>query len=261
MKLNYVKYHFHYIGKSACGQKKQSRVESFQHCSQHSEPPLTAGGSMTEASQRAPTRGYTREWNGGIAYIGGHISAFVCVVMCLNDAKDSVVALCEALSTLEIHTIPQSQWVAPARKIIGNGWMKSDCDYTTIHSGHGEVCEYSLYESSGIAVSGFVLRKLFPWWNTNAWHKRNQAKAKYGLESVGTVSFQTREFPEQRNIELQRLWQTCKATRRAKEVLRFHQRITNRKSQLFFWFGRCLCRNVSLGVLFTVQFQDNKQLF
>ena len=29
----------------------------------------------------------------------------------------------------------QSGWGAPARKIIGNGWMKSDCDSTAIRSG------------------------------------------------------------------------------------------------------------------------------
>ena len=68
--------------------------------------------------------------------------------------------------------------------------------------------------------------------------------------TTDTVSFQTREFLEQRNMELQRLWQTCATTRRAKEVLRFHQRVLQRKSQLFFWFGECLCWNISLGDLF-----------
>jgi len=34
---------------------------------------------------------------------------------------------------------------------------------------------------------------------------QQRQKAEYGVESVGAVSFQTREFPEQRNIELQRL--------------------------------------------------------
>jgi hypothetical protein len=30
------------------------------------------------------------------------------------------------MNTVEIHTIPQSQWVAPARKIMGSGWMKRE---------------------------------------------------------------------------------------------------------------------------------------
>ena len=56
----------------------------------------------------------------------------------------------------------QSGWGAPAREIIGNGWMKNDCASTAIQS--GAWCnEYALlYESGGMFVIGLVLRNTFP---------------------------------------------------------------------------------------------------
>jgi hypothetical protein len=115
---SFQKFSVNTTGKRALSQKKYSRVESFQHGS-HERAVKATGMRYDWMCQRVLLDGVFRtmtERNVNTQCRGCHYGY-----------RRYKPGFCEG-------SPKRSQW-PPARQIIGNGWMKSDCDYTAIQSG------------------------------------------------------------------------------------------------------------------------------
>lgn len=90
------------------------------------------------------------------------------------------------------------------------------------------------------SCSAFVVWIAFPWCNTKGWHVWSQVEVQYGLGSEWKFLFRHRSYPKQRMLSCNDYDKLVITTRRAKEVLRYHQGLSTGYRNCSFGLAKAL---------------------